>query len=271
MKTLIINSFLTILLNTAYIIPQQTDSLVLLSNTIGETVDENESYKIRTLNLESYKKFNKAEFYIRNDSLLAVKINFTNSKNASVDTTILFKAFKLYSFRSEVYDVEIKEPRLLDDGTIVVVTTKDNYIYEGVLGFVNSDKIILLKRKSKIESLPDYNTIASKSFQKQELQSVFIAGQSNVLLGTGLGCLLGTITGYIAGASEGDDPKGSCQEGNCLAMSAEQKGSLSGAVLGVIGAAAGLIIGLATTTPEEEIIINEYYNLNELNEYAIFK
>ena len=54
-------------------------------------------------------------------------------------------------------------------------------------------------------------------------------------------------------------------------MSAEQKGSLSGAVLGVIGAAAGLIIGLATTTTEEEIIINEDYNLNELSEYAIFK
>ena len=266
MKTLIINTFLILLLNVSSVIPQQKDSLVLLSNIIGEIVDEHESYKIRTLNLESYKKFNNASFYIRNDSLLAVKINFTNSKNASADTTIIFKAFKLYSFRSEVYDVEIKEPRLLDDETVVVVTTKDNYIYEGVLGFVNSDKIILLKRKSNIESLPDYNTIASKSFQKQELESVFIAGQSNVLLGTGLGCLFGTITGYIAGASEGDDPKGSC-----LAMSSEQKGSLSGAFLGVIGAAAGLIIGLATTTPEEEIIINEKYNLNELNEYAIFK
>ena len=54
-------------------------------------------------------------------------------------------------------------------------------------------------------------------------------------------------------------------------MSAEQKGSLTGAFLGVIGAAVGLIIGLATTTPEEEIIINEDYNLGELNEYAIFK
>jgi hypothetical protein len=129
----------------------------------------------------------------------------------------------------------------------------------------------LLKRKSNIESLPDYNNIASKSFQKQELQSIFIAGQSNVLLGTGLGCLLGTITGYIAGASDGDDPKGSSQEGNCLAMSAEQKGSLSGAVLGVIGAATGLIIGLATTTSEEEIFINEDYNLKELTKYVIFR
>ena len=271
MKTLIINTFLIFLLNITNIIPQQTDSLVLLSNTIGETVDENESYKIRTLNLESYKKFNNARFYIRNDSLLAVKISFTNSQNELDDTTIVLKISKLYNFRSEVYDVEIKEPGLLDDGTVVVVTTKDSSIYEGVLGFVNSDKIILLKRKSIIESSPDYNTIASKSFQKQELQSVFIAGQSNVLLGTGLGCLLGTITGYIAGASEGDDPKGSCQEGNCLAMSAEQKGSLSGAVLGVIGAAAGLIIGLATTTPEEEIFINEDYDLKELSHYAIFR
>ncbi len=271
MRTLIIDIFLILLLNVTIIIPQQTDSLVLLSNTIGETVDENESYKIRTLNLESYKKFNNAAFYIRNDSLLLVKINYLNSRNELVDTTIVLRINKLYSFRSEVYDVEIKEPKLLDDGTIVVVTTKDNSMYEGVIGFVNSDKIILLKRKSNIEVLPDYNTIASKSFQKQELQSIFIAGQSNVLLGTGLGCLLGTITGYIAGASEGDDPKGSCQEGNCLAMSAEQKGSLSGAVLGVIGAAAGLIIGLATTTPEEEIFINEDYDLKELSKYAIFR
>jgi hypothetical protein len=270
MKTLIRNSYLILLLTTANLIPQQKDSLVLLSNTIGETVDENESYKIRTLNLESYRRFNNAAFYIRNDSLLAVKINFTKSKNELVDTTIIFKAFRLNNFRSEVYDVEIKEPRLLDDGTIVVVTTKDSSIYEGVIGFVNSDKIILLKRKSNIESLPDYDTIASRSFQKQDIQSVFIAGQSNVLLGTGLGCLLGSITGYIAGASEGDDPKGSCQEGNCLAMSAEQKGSLSGAVLGVVGAAAGLIIGLVTTTLEEEIFINEDYNLKELSEYAIF-
>jgi hypothetical protein len=266
MKTLIFNTFLIFLLNITNIVPQQTDSLVLLSNTIGETVDENESYKIRTFNLESYKKFNNARFYIRNDSLLAVKINFTNSQNEIVDTTMVLKINKLYNFRSEVYDVEIKEPGLLDDGTVVVVTTKDSSIYEGILGFVNSDKIILLKRKSIIESLPDYNTIASKSFQKQELQSIFIAGQSNVLLGTGLGCLLGTITGYIAGASEGDDPKE-----NCLAMSAEQKGSVSGEVLGVIGAATGLIFGLATTTQEEEILINEDYDLKELSHYAIFR
>lgn len=271
MKTLIIDTFLIILLNIIIIIPQQTDSLVLLSNTIGEKVDENESYKIRTFDLESYKKFNNAAFYIRNDSLLVVKINYTNSQNELFDTTIVLKINKLYSFRSEVYNVEIKEPALLDDGTVVIVTTIDSSIYEGVLGLVNSDKIILLKRKSNIEGLPDYNNIASKSFQKQELQSIFIAGQSNVLLGTGLGCLLGTITGYIAGASEGDDPKGSSQELNCLAMSAEQKGSLSGAVLGVIGAATGLIIGLATTTPEEEIFINEEYNLKELTKYVIFR
>ncbi|HCY76724.1 MAG TPA: hypothetical protein DHV28_12460 [Ignavibacteriales bacterium] len=264
MKTLILPLLILIFI-TANVAPQQTDSLVMISNSIGQTVDENESCKIRSIDLQSYKNFNSAKFYLRNDSLLVVKINYTDNNNSPADTSIIFNSSLLNKLRSEVYDIETNEPQLFEDGTVVIVTTRDSLKYSGVLGYVNSDKLVLLKRKSNEEDSPDYNAIISRVFPKNKIQSVYIAGQSNILAGMGLGCLIGALTGYATGSADGDDPKESC-----MAMSAEEKGSVAAVFAGALGTAIGLLVGLATSSWDKEIYINEDYDLKELSNYVIY-
>ena len=266
MKTLSSITVLIILFASVNITPQQKDSLVMLSSSIGKLVDQNESYKIKSIDLDAYKNFNNAEFYLRNDTLLVVKIKYTNNNNSVLDTSLIFSSSMLNKLRLEVYNVESRESQLFEDGTVVVVTTKDSVKYSGVLAFVNSYKLVLLKRKSNLEDSPDYSIINVGTFNKNTLQSVFIAGQSNILAGMGLGCLIGALTGYVTGVSEGDDPKG-----QICGMTAEQKGSAAAVFAGALGTSLGFLIGLATSTWDKEIYINEDYDLTELQKYVIYK
>src|SRR5574338_1052492 len=112
MKTLSIITVLIILFASVNITPQQKDSLVMLSSSIGKLVDQNESYKIKSIDLDVHKNFNNAEFYLRNDTLLVVKIKYTNNNNFVLDTSLTYSSSMLNKLRLEVYNVESWEAQL---------------------------------------------------------------------------------------------------------------------------------------------------------------
>jgi hypothetical protein len=240
---------------------QNRDSLIQLTPDLGDTIDENEMAQIQILNMNSWTGFKRLVFYVRNDTCLVSKITYEN-KNGELRDSIIFSYIGvLNSLRMKLQEMEKAELKLIEDGTLIVVRTKDGFIHEGVPKFVSSNNLVIMNRKSFAESHPDYYKVVKWTFYKSDINSVFIKGHSKILAGLGIGCLVGIIGGFIAGYSEGDDPPG------CLALSAGDKGLLSALLFGPAGAVLGLVFGLASSSSDEEIVITDDYDLNKLGKY----
>jgi hypothetical protein len=141
----------------------------------------------------------------------------------------------------------------------IITVNTNHHQYSGSLLYVDNNELILDVGEDNKNNKYDTLTISSN-----EINHVLIPGNSNIGVGAGVGFLSGFALGFIVGYADGDDPA----EKWLFSMSAGEKGLTAGLALGLGGLILGTIIGLASSSWDEDIVINSEYDFNELKKYS---
>lgn len=261
MKTSFIKLIMSTILLASITFSQSSYKLVQLTPELGDTIDAAEMKEIGILNLNIFKGFQSLFFYIENDTTLISKITYEKNDGRLADTTIFFEVGMLNNLRLSLRKRELADIEALNNNKPLTITTKDGWVYSGVITKVDDSGVMLLSRKSLIKSDSEYNQSTKRYFEKSDLSTVLIEGKSKIGSGILTGALGGLVIGAIIGLASGDDTQG------WIRFSAGQKAVMAGAALGVSGTVVGLILGLLSSSSDEMIIITDDYDLNELNKY----
>lgn len=262
MKRVIINTALLTILTTTLCISQDRGGLIQLNESLGDTLDYNEMQTFNILNLKDFNGFQNLVLYIRNDTTLAAVISYKDERGSLKDSTLLYNARTLGNIQASLRQVEIELANEFEKQSSVIITDNNGMNYSGVIKSLKDDEIYFMQRT------PDtyYNSTPvwqNKTFHKDEIHSIFIKGESKALSAAGYGGLAGFLTGALLGLATGNDETGLMQ------MSAGASALAGGVFLGAVGAGIGLIIGLTSSTSDTHIVVDEDYNLEELNEYVM--
>ncbi len=261
MKTKALKTILVILLLAPVISPQNVDKIIQLTPEYGDTIDADEMREIGLINLNNFKGFQHLVFYNRDDKFLVTKITSKNDYGELKDSTIISNLQTLDNIRFGLKRKELAYLDALNSGKSIDVLTTDGQIYTGVIVNVDDYSLMLISRKSLIESDPEYNRIEKRYFEKPILSSVFIKGESKIISNILIFTLSGFVLGSVIGLASGDDTEG------WFRFTAGQKALFAGVSLGVSGAILGLITGAAASSSDENIIITDDYDLTELRKY----
>ena len=148
-----------------------------------------------------------------------------------------------------------------DTDTEVTVTTNSNSLYKGYLLSV-TDNYLSLTRGDELDnqrSIRLKNNV--RDVKRDNIKRILIHGDSKVLIGFGCGAFLGFGIGLVIGETIG---------GTWTYSTQEMKGRY-GFVGTIIGGLIGLVIGFASSTPDEIIEINsddDFYRLNKFSKYS---
>ncbi len=96
----------------------------------------------------------------------------------------------------------------------------------------------LLEVKDSSIVVQYWNKEKVKEIDAQDIEKLKFRRKGSIGKGAALGGGAGILTGFLIGMSNGDDP-----EGTWFGMTAEEKGAWSGFGLGLVGAAAGTVVG----------------------------
>jgi hypothetical protein len=266
MKNLRINVCIIIVLTVITIKSQEQDSLIEIYPGIGYSMDLDEMNETGLLNLKRFSTFVDAKYFIRDDSLLIVKVAYLDESSKTKDSVLLFNKSIVGNIRASIHQIKLDKAQNPDQYQQVTVMTNNGDHYYCVIEYADQNTLTILNKEF------DYTSSALSETKritllKAEINKVMINGESYVMNGLLIGTLTGFLTGAIIGYADGDDPPSQW----LFHMTAGEKAIFSGIALGAIGMVAGLIVGLTATTYDEEIIVNEEYDLTELNEYAIYK
>ena len=265
MKSIIINLILLLIVLNTGINSQVRDSLIEIYPGIGYSMDRSELDKTSMLNLKRFTTFQEAKFFIRNDSLLVINITYLDAEGTTKDTTVITRSSIISNIRVSLHQKSVDEVKNLKDVPEIILTTTTGERHKGKIENADHYSVTVVINEDNFGYTTTDKEIFKETFLKTELKKVIIPGESNVSDGLMIGLGVGVVTGVILGAAEGDDPPG------FLSLSAGSKAYLAGILLGSIGTVAGLVLGIITSTSDNEIIINEDYDLTELNKYALYK
>jgi len=261
MKTSIMAVCVIFLISIHDTLPQDRDSLIQLSESLGDTIDYNEMQAFNILNLKDFKGFHQLVLFVRNDTTLAAVISYEDEAGSLEDSTLLYNVRALANLRASFRQAKIESVKNFEKRSGVIITNKHGINYKGVIESINENELTLAQRTpgTNDHSIPDFTL---KTFHKDEIGSVFIEGESKVLSGLGYGGLAGFLTGALIGLASGDDDPG------ILKFSAGAKALIGGVALGVIGSAVGLVAGLISSTDDSVITIDSDDNFRSLDKYV---
>lgn len=262
MKAKLLKAVCLTLLLTTVNFPQNQDQLIRLTPELGDTIDVDEMKAIGLLNLNNYKGFQSLVFYNRGDTILVTKITCKKNDGELKDTTIFSDLRLISNLRASLRQKELAYLNALDTRKPVNLITKNGDIYSGVIADVKDSGLVLLSRKSLIESDPEYNKVTKKYFDKTNLSTVFIEGKSNIGSDVLIGTFSGILIGALIGLADGDDTEG------WFRFTAGEKALLGGLSFGGLGAIIGLISGVASSSSDKVVLITDDYDLNELKKYT---
>ena len=255
MKNLIF-VLIAVILQSIQVSSQVRDSLIQLTPSIGDTItiSENDFFNL----YPNIKGFGYAILYIRNNELLINHIYYSPNETELKDTLIVQDLTLLGNKRVYIHHKTL-EIYGSDNPNLITVTTSDSK-YTGNLLYVDDEEVIIKETENIEKSEDDILSIPTK-----EINHILIPGNSNIGTGAGVGFLSGFAIGFIIGLADGDDPPG------WFSMTAGEKGVTAGLVLGLGGLILGTVIGLASSSWDEDIEINSDYDFNELKKYSKFQ
>jgi hypothetical protein len=266
MKNLSINLCIILALSFISIKPQEQDSLIEIYPGIGYSMDFDEMNETGLLNLKRFSTFVEAKYFLRNDSLLVVKIAYLDESGNTKDSLLIYEASMVGNIRASIRQRNLDKTQNLDQYQQVTVITNSGDHYYCVIEYVDQNNLTILNKELDYTSSARLET-KRITLLKADLNKVMISGESYVMNGLLIGTLTGFLTGAIIGYADGDDPPSQW----LFHMTAGEKAIFGGAALGAIGMLTGLVVGFASSTFDEEILITEEYNLIELNAYAMYK
>ena len=256
MKNLIF-AFISVILQSIQVSSQVRDSLIQLTPSIGDTItiSENEFFNL----YPNIKGFRYAILYMRNNELLINHIYYSSNNTELKDTLIAQNLTLLGNKRVYIHHKTL-EIYGSDDPYLITVTTNHGK-YTGNLLYVDDEELILKETENIEKSEDDLLSIPTN-----EINHILFPGNSNIGTGASVGFLSGFAIGFIIGLADGTDPPEAL-----LDMSASEKGLLGGIVLGLGGLILGTVIGLASSSWDEDIETNSDYDFNELKKYSKFQ
>jgi len=146
----------------------------------------------------------------------------------------------------------------------VTVTTNSGTLYKGDLLSVTDYNLSLTRN----DELYNQSSIRLKNnvrdVKRDNIKRILTHGDSKVLIGFGYGAFLGFGIGLVIGETIG---------GTMTYSTQEMKGR-GGFVGTIIGGLIGLVIGFASSTPDEIIEINsddDFYRLNKFSKFSFGK
>ena len=227
---------------------QEQRKPIIVSPLIGDTLnsDEREHYRL----FPWIEGFQWAVFYFNADSTLDARVSVL--KKGVQHDTVMNRCISLGSLQKDLQSLE----KLTMDGqegggAEVAVVLADHHKIEGTLLSVRDTTIVIsLKSEPHIRkgTLPGEDTVALNS---SHIQKIIIRGHSHLLVAQGVGLVVGGVAGAIIGGAQPTGVGGfsGVEQGANVAQ-----GLWLGAVIGLAG---GTIVGLATSSPDEEFLIQE--------------
>lgn len=267
MKKLIVDVCIILALTYINTTPQERDSLIEIYPGIGYSMDFTEMYETGLLNFKKFTTFVEAKYFIRDDSLLVVKVAYHDESGNLKDSVLLYNASMVGNIRASCHQIKLDKAQNLDVNNNVVIITKNGDQFNCVIEVADENSVTILSKEFDYTSSSSLTEIKRITLLKADINKVRISGESYVMNGLLIGTLTGFLTGAIIGFADGDDPPSQW----LFHMTAGEKAILGSAALGAIGMVTGLVVGLSATTYDEEIIVNDEYDLTALNEYAIYK
>lgn len=266
--------FLILFLPCTVILSQDYSQPYVVNSIIGDTLTKTE--RDIYLLFPDIDGFNWAVFYINQDSVLAAKVNY-HTGGAERDT--LIENYK----KLKSLDYHIRAKNALDQGIplsilsenqdkefafakgkLIKLIKSSGEVKYGELLFVRNNSLIMYKSECyNNRFMPDCVWKENES----GLKRVIIEGNSNLGLGIASGIILSVITGFVIYNSTYEKEEGSWfREINALEK------SIGTIILSTIGLTTlGVIIGLATSTPDTEIEIINEEDIHGLSKYARYQ
>jgi hypothetical protein len=166
-----------------------------------------------------------------------------------IANVIIYTCFFYYNISVTIFAQNLEDIKDLEkslEENEIKISLKNNKMISGGLLFVRDSGLIVYSRsfqnKSTISTL--YKGI--RMISNTEIYNIIISGRSKVATCMAFGTAGGFALGFVIGLASGDDPPG------FMAWKASQKAMAAGAMLGAIGLAGGLLVGLATSTGDKE-------------------
>ena len=236
---------------------QQADSLIELVPGIGKRIGivDKEYYGL----FPRFKSFEKAELFIRDHKQLISKISYFEL-NQIIDTTLIQSIFVLDSLRSQINQIQEEYDNKFTSPVEVKVVTVSGDKYEGKLEMFSKRYLYLFSDKSIVTGGTSHLRV---KIPISDIEAVVVPGQSNVLLGIGIGALVGAVVGLAIGLSSAKDEKA------CIfTIKKEHQAICLSAFTGVIGSLAGLLFGVVSSSGDEVLGISRISDIIKLKEYA---
>ena len=236
---------------------QQADSLIELVPGIGKRIGivDKEYYGL----FPRFKSFEKAELFIRDHKQLISKISYFEL-NQIKDTTLIQSIFVLDSLRSQINQIQEEYDNKFTSPVEVKVVTVSGDKYEGKLEMFSKRYLYLFSDKSIVTGGTSHLRV---KIPISDIEAVVVPGQSNVLLGIGIGALVGAVVGLAIGLSSAKDEKA------CIfTIKKEHQAICLSAFTGVIGSLAGLLFGVVSSSGDEVLGISRISDIIKLKEYA---
>jgi hypothetical protein len=236
------------------------DILSQVKNIVGDTIDIDER-KFYGL-FPQISDFNKAIIQQNSESSLDFRI-FYEQGNLLKDS--IYKSFystgdllKMLDSAEEKRELEAKEFKK-GPATLLLRTGE---IVAGEILSIQSNELHFNEQAHKIEAKEKLNS--DRLINKDEIRKIIIRGESNALLGAGIGLLGGVTVGSMIGAiivgySKYNWSNSILSEGFIVACSCS--------ISGILGTLIGAIIGDSNPQEDKIFTIDKYTDLSEVNEY----
>jgi len=231
-----------VVFNSLTSLAQESEKPFIVSPIIGDTLslEERNYYNM----FSTIENFQWAVFYLNPDSTVRAEVTYL--RDGILSDTVVYIDKKVESLRLYINarndPGSIVQPRADNyKGSEIIVLRKNGTETSGNLLAVRQSSILLYNEDCNDEPI-DINCV--NKFNSSDIRKVIIPGQSNVGWGVGIGILLGTavaVTGIILG-NESTDP---LNEGMTIGITFFSVGAAI--------AAAGIIIGIVTSTPDKII------------------
>lgn len=236
---------------------QQADSLIELTPGIGKRIGivDKEYYGL----FPQFKSFEKAELFIRDKKQLISKISYFEL--SQVKDTFLIQSFAaLDSIRSRINQIQNEYDNKFSSPVDVKIVTISGDEYEGELEMFSKRYLYLFSNESIITGGTSHLRV---KIPISDIEAVIVPGESNALLGLGIGALVGIAIGLAIGLSEYED------EQSCIfTIKKEQQAICLSSFAGAIGGLIGLLVGYASSSGDEVLGITNTNDIIKLKEYG---
>jgi len=242
----------------------QTVSPVVVHAAMGDTLDlsERDAYSL----FPNVEGFRWAVFTMRDDSVLVAHVSHMSREGVQKVVRVFpYRTFGSLSAHIEEYLARRREESFRaarESPAILEIELSDGSIARGKLVSTSDDVIQIVLRDQE-----DQHGLLQRlrRIHMTEIKKVTVEGLSAVGAGIGIGLLAGAALGVIAAPPE-PSRSSSSGGGSGLAPSFDLPSSdlIYGAGGAILGGLAGLVVGLALSTPDREIDPLTHEDLHQL-------